>query len=109
MGKVTELDNSGAGMLRSVNGDGLDSMMAVGKPPWHYAYNKDMIKLHDKGTKITSKQVNKAAGLDWKVYQTPAYIFIGGEPSIDVDGIVIHEPYGNFKLVGTQREQGEEP
>lgn len=111
MGKVNELDSSGAGMLRAASGEGLDSMMAVGKSPWHYAYNQDMIKLHEKGTKITSKQVNKAAGLDWNIKQVPGFIPVfenGDMPTVDVDGYVTDADV-RFKLIGTQREQGKVP
>lgn len=124
MGKITELDQSGAGMLRLVDGTGIDSMMSVGdtgpKKPWHYTYNQDMIKLLAQDTKITSKQVNEVAGLDWNVYQTPAYICLGQgmphpageiEPVIDELGIVNPAASADvtFKLVGTQREQGKTP
>lgn len=110
MGKVTQLDKSGAGMLRAANGDALDSMLDVGnKPPWHYAVNKDMIR-HKKGALITSKEVNKAAGIDWNVYQTAPYIHVGVEPVIGLDGFVTDPDVGQgFKLVGTQREQGKVP
>lgn len=115
MGKVSELDQSGAGMLRAANGDALDSMLVVGKSPWHYTYNKDMIKLLEKDAKITSKQVNKAAGLNWNVYQTPAYIYVGDEPQIYENGFVREADWQpgdanfGFKLVGTQREEGKTP
>jgi phage/plasmid-like protein (TIGR03299 family) len=108
--KVHDLDDSGAGMHRDGNGNPLDSMIAVGKPPWHYSYNADMIRLHDEGTKITSKQVNEAAGLDWNVYQTPAFIYPGAlaEAKTDLDGYVIESDISQaFKLVGTQRVEGE--
>lgn len=115
MGKVNELDQSGAGMLRGIDGETLDSMVAVGQAPWHYSYNEDMIALKEEGTKITSKEINEAAGLTWNVYQTPAYIHIGEEPKILVNGFAV-EGYGSgnreddgFKLVGTQREQGKAP
>jgi phage/plasmid-like protein (TIGR03299 family) len=107
--KGTDLDRSGAGMLREA-GDGIDSMMAVGTAPWHYAYNADMIRLHNENTKITSKQVNEAAGLTWNVYQTPAYIFVGeDDPRLDTEGRVILRSSENFKLVGTQREPSKPP
>lgn len=119
MGKVTELDQSGAGMLRLVDGTGIDSMMSVGdtgpKKPWHYAKNADMIKLLAQDTKITSKEVNEVAGLDWNVYQTPAYIYVPngeGEAPVGEDGFVQNDAGGvinHFKLVGTQREQGKAP
>lgn len=120
MGKVTELDRTGAGMLRTAEGEALDSMMAVGKAPWHYSKNEDMIALLDSGAKVTSKEVNEVAGLDWQVYQTPAYICLGegmphpaGEikPVLNDLGIVIPAANENlsFKLVGTQREQGGPP
>lgn len=112
MMKERDLDDCGAGMLRASNGEALDSMMAVGKSPWHYSYNEDMIRLHNEGTKITSKQVNEAAGLDWNVYQTPAFIYPGAlaEAKIDMDGYVIESDISHaFKLVGTQRVEGEAP
>ena len=102
-------------MLRLVSGEGIDSMMAVGKSPWHYTYNQDMIKLLDEGTKVTSKEINEVAGLDWNVYQTPAYIYVGGEPAIDTTGYVETpnqvelQPNLGFKLVGTQREANKQP
>ena len=96
-------------MLREA-GAGIDSMMAIGTPPWHYAYNADMIRLHNENTKITSKQVNEAAGLTWNVYQTPAYIFVGeDDPWLDTEGNVILRSSDNFKLVGTQREPSKRP
>lgn len=112
MGKTSELDTNGAGMLRAISGEALDSMMAVGKAPWHYSYNEDMIRLHDEGAKITSKQVNEAAGLDWNVYQTPAFIYPGAlaEAKTDLNGYVIESDISQaFKLVGTQRVEGEVP
>ncbi len=112
MGKVNELDQSGAGMLRGIDGEALDSMVAVGQAPWHYSYNEDMVRLHKEGTKITSKQINEAAGLTWNVYQTPAYIYVNGgrEAPIGADGFVTEPDLSdNFKLVGTQREQGKRP
>jgi hypothetical protein len=33
--RSNDLDQSGAGMLRDAAGNGIDSMLAVGKPPWH--------------------------------------------------------------------------
>jgi hypothetical protein len=63
----SELDRSGAGRLRDAKRNGLDSMLAVGTPPWHYAQNEDLIRLQAEGTKVTSKQVNGLAGLDWSV------------------------------------------
>lgn len=112
MGKITELDQSGAGMLRLVDGTGIDSMMSVGdtgpKKPWHYTYNQDMIKLLAQDTKITSKQVNEVAGLDWNVYQTPAYIAVGGDPNIFEDGYADLAGV-QMKLVGTVREKGKAP
>lgn len=97
-------------MMRGVNGEQLDSMMAVGKAPWHYTYNEDMIKLHSDDAEITSKQVNAAAGLDWNVYQTPAFIAVGLEPEVNQDGYVkLAKSTPNFKLVGTQREKGKVP
>jgi phage/plasmid-like protein (TIGR03299 family) len=116
--KSNELDQSGAGMLRAVNGEALDSMMSVGdetdtrKLPWHYAQNKDMILRIAKDRKITSKEVNKAAGLDWNVYQTPAFIYPGemAEARVDANGYVIEPDISQaFKLVGTQREEGKQP
>ena len=89
-------------------------MMAVGKSPWHYTYNQDMIKLLDDGAKVTSKEINEVAGIDWNVYQTPAFIYVGEEPSINVRGFVqsfetnaAHDK--GFKLVGTQREKDKLP
>lgn len=64
MGKVQELDKSGAGLL-----EGLDSMVAVGQAPWHYSYNEALVRLHGEGTKITSAEINAAAGIDWEVNQ----------------------------------------
>ena len=108
--KGNELDRSGAGMLRERDGSGIDSMMVVGKAPWHYTFNADMIRLRAETTKITSKQINEAAGLTWNVYQTPAYIFVGDEnPGLDTDGNVVLNSSGNFKLVGTRREPGKPP
>lgn len=110
--KANELDGNGAGLLRGIHGEALDSMAAVGKPPWHYSYNEEMVRLHDEGTKITSRQVNEAAGLDWNVYQTPAFIYPGelAEAKIDNDGYVIESDISRaFKLVGTQRVEGEVP
>ena len=104
------LDRSGAGMLRETDGSGIDSMMAIGKAPWHYALNADVIRLHDEQTNVTSKQVNEAAGLTWNVYQTPAYIFVDGHnPELDANGNLLEEANGNFKLVGTRREAGKPP
>lgn len=108
--KGNELDRGGAGMLRASDGKGIDSMVAVGKAPWHYTLNADMIRLHDETTPITSRQVNEAAGLTWQVYQTPAYIFVGEQsPELDTNGNVLPNSSGNFKLVGTQREGGKPP
>jgi hypothetical protein len=108
--KRNEFDQSGAGMLRAANRGALDSMLVVGKPPWHYTYNADMIRLHDAGTKITSREINEAAGLGWNVYQTPAYIRVGGEPALDENGFLAKDSQASievgFKLVGTQREPG---
>jgi len=91
MGRLTELDNSGAGMLRSLTGVGLDSMMLVGDKPWHFAANEDMIKLLAEGTKVTSADINKVAGLDWNVYQTPVYF----RPEVAAPAIGLTE--GGFK------------
>jgi len=110
--KGNDLDRSGAGLLRESGGRGIDSMMAVGKAPWHYTYNEDMVALHEAGTKITSKQINEAAGLNWNVYQTPAFIYPGAlaEAKTDLDGYVIESDISQaFKLVGTQRVEGEVP
>ena len=108
--KGNELDRSGAGMLRASDGKGIDSMLAVGKAPWHYTLNADMIRLHDETTTITSTQVNEAAGLTWSVYQTPAYIFVGEHnPELDTNGNVLPNSSGSFKLVGTRREAGGPP
>lgn len=107
-------------MLRLVTGEGLDTMMAVGKSPWHYTYNQDMIKMFEEDTKITSKEINEVAGLDWNVYQTPAYLYVGAGdnggfgPNLDISGTVIEDQpgpngVGGFKLVGTQREAGKKP
>jgi phage/plasmid-like protein (TIGR03299 family) len=110
--KSNELDNNGAGMLRAVNGDGLDSMLAVGKSPWHYTENSDMIKLLQEGAKVRSKEINEVAGLDWNVYQTSAFLYPGAmaETMVDVNGYVIEPDISQaFKLVGTQREAGAPP
>lgn len=90
MGRTNALDAVGAGLQRSVDGIGLDSMMAVGVPPWHYAQNKDLVRLLDKDAKITSVKVNKAAGLDWEVGQTPIYIPMTGlVPGYEMVGDVL--------------------
>ena len=108
--KGNELDRSGAGMLRERDGTGIDSMMVVGKAPWHYTFNADMIRLRAETAKIRSKQINEAAGLTWNVYQTPAYIFVGEDnPGLDTVGNVVLNSSGNFKLVGTRREPGKPP
>jgi phage/plasmid-like protein (TIGR03299 family) len=111
--RSNDLDQSGAGMLRDAAGNGIDSMLAVGKPPWHYAANADMIRLQQLGNKVTSKQVNQLAGLTWTVYQTPAYHYVGEQPALDEDGFLAEPVPGRgshgFKLVGTQREAGAAP
>ncbi len=95
MGRVTVFDTNGAGMYRGVeDGVGMDSMFAVGKAPWHYAYNEDMIRLVEEGHKVKAADVNRVAGLDWNVYQTPAYMQMPDE---------------SFNLVGTVREKGKAP
>ena len=99
-------------MLRHINGDGIDTMLVVGEPPWHYSYNAEMIRLHEAGSKISSREVNKAAGLDWNIYQAPAYIYPGAnaEARVGEDGYVIESDISRgFKLVGTQREHGKPP
>ena len=99
-------------MLRHINGDGIDTMVVVGEPPWHYSYNADLIRLHETGSKIRSREVNKAAGLDWTVYQAPAYIYPGAdaEARVGEDGYVIEPDISRgFKIVGTQREKGALP
>ena len=108
--KGHELDRNGAGMLRETDGRRIDSMMAVGKAPWHYALNANMVRLLDQQTNVTSKQVNWAAGLTWNVYQTPAYIFVGEDnPKRRSGRHVVLNPSGEFKLVGTRREAGKPP
>ena len=74
MGKINEMDQVGAGMYRDETGKGLDSMMAVGDAPWHFSYNDDMIRLLEANAEVKSKDVNSVAGLDWNVYQAPAYM-----------------------------------
>ena len=109
----TDLDRTGAGLLRDGNGHAIDSMLAVGKPPWHYAQNTDMVRLHQQDSKFTSKEVNKAAGLDWSVYQTPAYLYVGTQPDLTEDGFLANAATEGtdrgFKLVGTQRKAGAPP
>lgn len=78
MGRATELDRTGAGLL-TLEGEDLDSMMAVGKAPWHYAYNKSMVSLVAKDTKVTSRDINRVAGLDWEVAQVPLNDILKGD------------------------------
>lgn len=109
MGKVTNQDQSGAGLLRDADtGEGLDSMMAVGKPPWHYAYNEDLVRLLEANTTVTSTEVNKIAGLDWNVYQVPAFIPLGRTPDLNEHGIVTNMDSARFKVVGSRQEKGGE-
>ena len=97
-------------MVREAAGHGVDSMLAVGQPPWHYAVNSDMIALREASANVTSNEVNEAAGLTWSVYQTPAYIAVGRNPSFGLDGYVTGQDVNvSFKLVGTAREQGNPP
>ena len=104
-----KLDRTGSGMLRDAGGIGIDSMCAVGTPPWHYADTADMVRLREAETTITSKEVNAAAGLEWRVYQTPAYIAVGGDPAIGLDGYVADTVGARYKVVGTSRKVGEPP
>lgn len=88
---------------------GIDAMLAVAKAPWYYAYNQESIRLQNEDTLIMSPEVNEAAGLTWNVYQTPAYVFVGEDPGLDTAGNVVFHAGGKFKLVGTQRKQGDVP
>jgi phage/plasmid-like protein (TIGR03299 family) len=107
------LDRTGAGLLRDANGDAVDSMVSIGKPPWHYAENAELIRLRRQGETLTSKDVNELAGLTWTVYQSPAYLYVGRQPDLRENGFLAQPASAGvgrgFKLVGTQRNPGSVP
>jgi phage/plasmid-like protein (TIGR03299 family) len=109
--KKHELDQNGAGLHRSVGGVGVDSMLAVGTAPWHYAHNADLVRLFEADARVRSAEVNAAAGIDWGVYQTPAFVYLGDHAALRVDasGHALNAVPSSFKLVGTQRKKDEAP
>lgn len=76
------------------------------EPPWQYANTPSIQELRGHGDEVSSALLNVAAGLDWRVYQTPTFIYAGGAAVATTDemGYVV-EPHisRGFKLVGTSR------
>lgn len=80
--------------------------------PWSYAQSPRLRTLLREKETARAAEVNQAAGLAWRVYQTKPFFFVGGEPNYDDDGVLSRTPPdGHFRLVGTRRTRstGVEP
>jgi len=105
MGLINKYDQVGAGMYRELNGQPLDSMMAVGAAPWHFSYNEDMIELLESGAQITSKDVNRVAGLNWSVYQQPLEVTLPDGRRAVVEDYFLNIRDDNHRVVGVVQDK----
>ena len=100
---------------------GADAADAAGVPrvpeqvqlPWQYTYTCELQVLRGSSRHIGSGEINVAARLSWRVYQTPAYFFLAdatdAQPVASDDGVVISAENGSFKLVGSRRAKAAMP
>jgi phage/plasmid-like protein (TIGR03299 family) len=80
---------------RRANGDGE-------RLAWSYARTPELSRLLSGSAPVQASELNSVTGLAWCVVQEPLFMFVGGQPSIDDDGIVIATPSdGHFKLVAS--------
>lgn len=78
---------------RETSGDG-------GRLAWSYARTPELRALLRDNEAVQARELNTVGGLDWHVYQTPLYMFIGERPIVDDHGVVrTLPPQGHFKLV----------
>lgn len=83
----------------------IDLATVAVRAPWQYAQTDRLRRLMSSAWDVTSSEVNVAAGLDWRVYQSPAYVYSGDvQAPVDEGGYVAASvPLGAFKLVGKRR------
>ena len=80
------------------------STRAVPTTAWEFARTSRIVELSRGGECFLAHELNLAARLDWGVYQTPAFFFVGTEPesqiAYDGEGITGAVPTdGHWKLV----------
>jgi phage/plasmid-like protein (TIGR03299 family) len=72
--------------------------------PWRYAQTSKLQALLRDNARVLAAEVNDAAGLSWHVYQAAPFFFVGGDPALDDNGVVVAaRQHGQCKLVGTRR------
>jgi len=82
------------------------------KPPWQFSYTPELLALKANRPDFLSTDLNRATGLDWQVYQTPAFIYTGpiADATVDQNGYVLNSAASNgFKLVRRQHRHGITP
>ena len=81
--------------------------------PWRYTITPELLRLQDRTRLARSEEINRAARLDWGVYQTAAFFFVAGDtasqPEVGADGAVVSAEGGNFKLAATRRSAATVP
>jgi phage/plasmid-like protein (TIGR03299 family) len=71
---------------------------------WSYAQTPQLQALLRRRETARATEINQAAGLAWRVYQTVPFVFIGAEPRYGDDGVVVAgSREGRFKLIATRR------
>lgn len=83
---------------------GRPNTRAVPTTAWEFARTPRIAELSRDGARFLADELNLAAGLDWTVYQTPAFFFLAPDPenqiAYDRDGIAdVASRDGHWKLV----------
>jgi len=81
--------------------------------PWQYTVTPLLQCLRDGARLVHSAEINRVAGLDWGIYQTPAYFFVAAgaesQPVITRDGVVVNVAHDTLKLAGTRGPEAAAP